>query len=76
MKYILANMCKAFKSTLPQGERLLSIAIFLARTKFKSTLPQGERPFAILALTEHMTFKSTLPQGERHDGYFLFSLRK
>ncbi len=57
---------KEFQSTLPHGERLVSIFRWTKDSKFQSTLPHGERLHIRLSVMTGLVFQSTLPHGERH----------
>ena len=61
----LGKKISVFQSTLPHGERLLSIATSLGLYRFQSTLPHGERLQYKILLIKLTKFQSTLPHGER-----------
>ena len=66
MSAMIANAAK-FQSTLPHGERLISLNVMSSSSKFQSTLPHGERQAALSLSSAFLLFQSTLPHGERLD---------
>ncbi len=43
----LITLLSAFQSTLPRGERRISLVLLYSLTLFQSTLPRGERPLSV-----------------------------
>ena len=54
-----------FQSTLPRGERPMSIGVMMRLKLFQSTLPRGERRQQSYRVHPPQQFQSTLPRGER-----------
>ena len=61
----ISSFIDLFQSTLPRGERLYFMVLFIMACLFQSTLPRGERPDNIYILSNTRKFQSTLPRGER-----------